>query len=91
MARIEDDIPRSGQGSKKRYMTKILQSVLSEENQLVFDHSKLGNLLKRQEVIESMPLDEIQRLAKIHRRTDDQMILYLIDIGLRLIESQSIV
>ncbi|MEN8443680.1 MAG: hypothetical protein ABG776_01575, partial [Cyanobacteria bacterium J06555_13] len=66
-------------------------TVLSEDSQLVFDESKLGDLLQKQKVLEAMPLNDIQRLAKIHRRTDDQMILYLVDIGLRLIKSQAIV
>ena len=91
MSRLEKDISRSGQGTKKRYISEVLKAVLSEESQLVFDQSKLGELLTRKRVLDSMPISDIKRLAKVHRRTDDQMILYLVDVGMKLIESQSIV
>lgn len=91
MSQLEKDISRSGQGTKKRYISEVLKAVLSEESQLVFDQSKLGELLTRKQVLDSMPISDIKRLAKVHRRTDDQMILYLVDIGMKLIESQSIV
>lgn len=91
MSQLEKDISRSGQGTKKRYISEVLKAVLSEESQLVFDQSKLGELLTRKRVLDSMPISDIKRLAKVHRRTDDQMILYLVDIGMKLIESQSIV
>lgn len=91
MSQLEKDISRSGQGTKKRYISEVLKAVLSEESQLVFDQSKLGELLTRKRVLDSMPISDIKRLAKVHRRTDDQMILYLVDIGMKLIESQSII
>lgn len=72
-------------------MTAMLRTVLGEDSQLIFDQSKLGELLTRKQVVNSMPISDIKRLAKAHRRTDDQMILYLVDIGIKLIESQSIV
>lgn len=91
MSQLQEDIPLSGQGTKKRYMTEMLKAVLSEDSQPVFDRSKLGDLLTRKKVLDSMPISEIKRLAKIHRRSDDQMILYLVDVGIKLIESQSII
>ena len=84
---LRTDIRKSPFSNRTDYFVALIEALQSIP--CLFEHKRASemSMLERLKVqsafIQSIPLDRIRTLAQREHRSTDQMILYLIDVGIR--------